>query len=459
MRTRKQAGARTAPQSFVSQATSFLAGTTSPSLLLETYLERIDMQEKQLRAFVHMEADAARLDAKASSARWREGRPLSPIDGMPVGIKDIIETANMPTGQGSHMWAGFESRRDAATVQGLRDAGAIVVGKTVTAEFANAVLLAETVNPHDPARTPGGSSSGSAAAVGAGFLPVALGSQLVGSTLRPSSYCGCIGFKPSVGAINRGGSYDYYSQSCVGFIGAALEDVWVTGREIAKRVGGDPGYGGLGGPDALPAHRRPARLLVLETDGWSRATPNAKEEFEAAAARLEDAGVILVRRGHDSALEDFEQMISGIGRLTDTILAWESRWPLGSYIGREPDSLSPSILSRFRESSDLTQEDYIAALEERQAMRDTYAELLRDADGALTLAATGAAPVGFATTGDPSFNIPASILGVPAIGLPLLSDEGMPLGLQIMGKIDEDAAMIGIAHWVEAWFQSRCRVE
>src|SRR5690606_24917223 len=166
-------------------------------------------------------------------------------DGALVAVKDIIETADMPTGQGSILWTGFQSKRDAATVLALRQAGVIVLGKTVTTEYALTELLASTTNPHDPARTPGGSSSGSAAVVGAGIVPLALGSQVVGSTIRPSSYCGCFGFKPTVGGLNRGGAYDYFSQSCVGLMAGALEDLWEAACEIAKRVGGDPGFTGM----------------------------------------------------------------------------------------------------------------------------------------------------------------------------------------------------------------------
>jgi len=438
--------------SFIAQADAYRAGTSSPVELLETCLERIAAREGEVQAFVQLAIDAARHEAEASAARWREGNPLSPIDGMPVGIKDIIETADMPTGQGSPLWTGFESKRDSATVQALRDAGAIILGKTTTTEFAASVLFAKTVNPHDPSRTPGGSSSGSCAAVGAGFVPMALGSQVVGSILRPSSFCGCFGFKPTFGGINRGGSYDYFSHSSAGLIGAALEDVWVTVREIVKRTGGDPGHVGVTGPDMLPQAKRPARLIVLETDGWSRATDGAKAAFQDAASRLEEAGVELVTRVASTDLDAFEREIAEVRDLSNTILSWEARWPLGGYVKRGADKLSDIALGRFRASANLTQADYIAALGQRRALRDAYAALLGDADGAVTLAAPGAAPVGFANTGDAGFNIPASILGVPAISLPVLKDEKLPLGLQIMGKANEDADMFAVARWVMSLF-------
>jgi Asp-tRNA(Asn)/Glu-tRNA(Gln) amidotransferase A subunit family amidase len=434
--------------SFASHAARFRSGQASPTSLLETYLARIDGRESEVKAFVELALDSARDQAKASEARWRAGTELSAIDGMPVGIKDIIETADMPTGQGSPLWTGHRSERDSATVQALRDAGAIIIGKTVTTEFAASIAFGKTVNPHDPARTPGGSSSGSAAAVGAGFVPVALGSQVVGSTLRPASYCGCIGFKPSFGAINRGGSYDYLSHSSVGVLGVTLDDVWLTSKAIVNRTGGDPGYVGLTGPEELPEAHRPKRLLVLQTAGWSKMTPGAATALNTALEQLSERGVELIDGSGAQELVQFDRMIAEIRNLSNTILQWESRWPLGGYIKSDAGKLSPTVVSRYEAGKILQQTDYARALEERDRLRSAYAELLRDADGVITLAATGAAPIGFANTGDSDFNIPASVLGVPAISLPLLHDESLPLGLQLMGKSNRDADLFGMGRWI-----------
>jgi Asp-tRNA(Asn)/Glu-tRNA(Gln) amidotransferase A subunit family amidase len=185
---------------------------------------------------------------------------------MPVAIKDIIETADMPTGQGSPMWEGADWKRDSASVHALREAGAIILGKTTTTEFASSHPWHKTKNPHDPKRTPGGSSSGTAAAVGAGMVPAGLGTQVVGSILRPASFCGAVGFKPSVGAINRSGSHDHFSQSCQGSIGATLADTWAVLRAIADRTGGDPGYVGLSGDVDFTERTKPLKLAVLEAD-------------------------------------------------------------------------------------------------------------------------------------------------------------------------------------------------
>ena len=200
------------PKPYLSATGRFASGADTPRDLLERCLADLAALEPKIGAFVNLNLAGARAAADQSTARWRTGRPRSPIDGMPIGIKDIIETADMPTENGSPLFAGFRSERDGASVAALREAGAVIVGKAVTTEFASTEPRG-TRNPHDLRRTPGGSSSGSAAAVAAGMVSTALGTQVIGSTIRPASYCGCVGFKVSVGALNRGGSYDGLSRA------------------------------------------------------------------------------------------------------------------------------------------------------------------------------------------------------------------------------------------------------
>jgi Asp-tRNA(Asn)/Glu-tRNA(Gln) amidotransferase A subunit family amidase len=252
---------------YISRTASFTSGADSPVQVLEECLAEIDRCEAAVGAFTVIDAVAARVAAEAAAERWRADTPLSAIDGMPVGVKDMIDTADMITGMGSPLFDGYRPLFDAASVQGLRESGAVILGKTVTTEFASAQPRG-TRNPWDLTRTPGGSSSGSAAAVGCGMLCGGLGTQVVGSILRPSRFCGAYGFKPSVGGINRGGSLDYLSQSVTGTIAASLADAWAMARAIADRVGGDPGYPGLTGPLTLPPPRRPTRLARLRTAGW-----------------------------------------------------------------------------------------------------------------------------------------------------------------------------------------------
>jgi Asp-tRNA(Asn)/Glu-tRNA(Gln) amidotransferase A subunit family amidase len=363
---------------------------------------------------------------------------------MPLGIKDIIETADMPTEQGSPLFVGWRTGRDAASVAALREAGAVILGKVVTTEFA-ATEPRGTRNPWDQERTPGGSSSGSAAAVACGMVPAALGTQVVGSILRPASFCGCVGFKPSVGGINRGGSYDYFSQSCTGVLAASLEDAWLVAVNIAARAGGDPGYPGLQGPPQPPPPQRLRALAVLQTAGREDAAPDARRAFETAAARLAEAGIALADRRSDPVIEEVEYAIADAAQLTRVINAWEGRWPLNTYRDRDASKLSQSALERLAMAEAMTLADYGAAIARRQRNRETHARLAARYDAAITLAAPGAAPVGLGSTGNPVFNVPASMLGIPALALPLLLAEGLPLGLQIAGFAGEDARLFATA--------------
>jgi Asp-tRNA(Asn)/Glu-tRNA(Gln) amidotransferase A subunit family amidase len=429
---------------FYSASPDFRTKSDTPRSFLERCLARLEEFEPEVGAFVCHDIGAARAAADRSAARWRDGCPLSAIDGMPVGIKDIIETADMPTEQGSPLFVGCRTGRDAASVAALREAGAVILGKVVTTEFA-ATEPRGTRNPWDRQRTPGGSSSGSAAAVACGMVPAALGTQVVGSILRPASFCGVVGFKPSVGGLNRGGSYDYFSQSCTGVLAASLEDAWLVAVNIAARAGGDPGYAGLQGPTEPPPARHPRALAVLQTSGWEEAAPEARAAFEVARAKLAGAGIVIADVHADPAIEEVEAAIADAAPLTRTINAWEGRWPLNTYRDRDASKLSRSALERLATAEAMTLAEYGAAITVRQRNRETYAGLAARYDGVITLAAPGAAPAGLGSTGNPVFNVPASMLGIPAVSLPLFSIEGLPLGLQVAGFVGEDARLFAIA--------------
>jgi len=432
-------------RSFVEALPAFKAGNQSPRQFLEDCVNAIEALEPRVQAFVATNFSAARAAADESSARWRAGQPLSPIDGMPVGVKDIMETADMPTAQGSELFAGWRGGRDAAAVVALREAGAVIIGKTVTTEFALA-SPGKTRNPWDPQRTPGGTSSGSAASVGGGMIPAGLGSQVAGSTIRPAGYCGCFGFKPSIGSINRGGSFDPYSASCTTVLGATLADTWHVAREIALRAGGDPGYPGWSAPADLPAAVKPRRLALLETGGWSAATEDAKAQLRRAARALADAGIAIVDRVGDPSIEAVELAIASALPLTMEINAWEGRWPLNTY-ARDMDRarLSEFALGRLQAGNAMTIEEYQRLLQERGRVRSVYGRLAGRYDACLTLSATSEAPRGLQSTGDPVFATPASLLGVPAISLPVLRTQNLPLGLQVVGFLHQDTAMFSTA--------------
>ena len=435
------------PAPFISASARFAAGADSPRAFLERCLEQLEAWEARIGAFVHLDIAGARAAADRASARWQAGQPSSPIDGMPIGIKDIIETVDMPTEMGSPLFAGWRSHKDAASVTALRTAGAVILGKTVTTEFAM-LFPAGTRNPWDLARTPGGSSSGSAAAVAAGIISAGLGTQVIGSTLRPASFCGVVGYKPSVHALNRTGSHDYQSQSCTGVIAATLADGWQVAYEIAMRAGGDPGWPGLSGPATAPAARKPRRLAVIETAGWEGAAADAKDCLRQASERLKAQGVDVLTR-HDHAIVDaVEPDLLDAFDLSMRLIDWEMRGFIRSCADRDIDKLSPPVRERMARAETMTLADYRAALTARAEIRAGYGELAADCDACITLAAPGAAPLGLQSTGNPVFNVPASLLGVPALSLPLLTVEGLPLGLQVMGFADRDAELFATAAWL-----------
>jgi len=434
---------------FIAATAEFAAGRDTPRDYLERCLAAIEALEPKIRAFVNLNPWGARAAADGASQRWKAGKPLSPIDGMPVGIKDIIETEDMPTEMGSPIFAGWRSGRDAASVAALREAGVVIVGKTVTTEFA-ATEPRGTRNPWDLERTPGGSSSGSAASVGVGMLPAALGTQVIGSIVRPSSYCGVYGFKPSLGAVNRGGSMDGLSQSCDGALAATLADAWATLREISARVGGDPGYPGLAGPRALPDAQKPRRLALLETPGWAVLQPAARQALDGALGRLKAAGVEIITRRDTPALDEAEHALTEANSVSRAINAWEFRWPLNQYRGRH--GLSQAMIDRLAQCEAMSREEFATLLAERVRIRQVYAKLAAHCDACVTLPAPGPAPVGLRSTGDPVFAVSGSLLGVPALSLPYLEAEGLPLGLQLMGFEQQDAAAVAIAHWMDGVF-------
>ena len=231
---------------FHDAAARFRDGSDTPRAYLERCLETINEREPVVRAFVVVNEAGGRAAADTSTTRWRDGRPLSPIDGLPIGIKDLLETKDMPTQMGCEAYRGNFPKRDNAAVWALRQAGAVILGKTVTAEIGGS-HPGPTTNPFDPSRTPGGSSSGSAAAVAARMVPAAIGTQVGGSIIRPAAFCGNVALKPTQGGINRG-ERQATSMSTHGVHAGSIEDMWQVAIEIVRRVGGDRGCLGLIGP-------------------------------------------------------------------------------------------------------------------------------------------------------------------------------------------------------------------
>ena len=432
---------------FAALSAGFAEGVGSPRELLEACLAQIEAREPVVRAFASLDVEAARGAADAAGARWRAGAARSAIDGMPVALKDIIETADLPTGFGSAIFAGRQGGRDSAVAYALRRAGAVIVGKAVTTEFAD-MVAGPTTNPHDPARTPGGSSSGSAAAVAAGMVPVAIGSQVGGSILRPASYCGVVGFKPTFGAINRGGISDQFSQNVLGTVSSTLEDGWAVCHAIASVVGGDPGYPPFVGGAVPMAARRPATLAVLQTAGWAEAEPGAIAAFEAFLGQLARAGVRLIDRGSSGRVALLEAAIAEAGPVSQAINNWEKAWPLGELETRHGEGLSAHLRAGIAAGRGMTAEEYRVLLHQRDGMRGCLGLLADEADACITLSATGVAPVGLGYTGNSVFNVAASALRCPAISLPMLRVGGLPVGVQLLGQPLGERALSGVAGFV-----------
>ncbi len=432
---------------YLAATKDFKSGKQTPRQFFEDSLSLLESWEPKIGAFVCTNLPAARAAADRSSERWRAGKPASPIDGMPVGIKDIIETLDMPTEMGSPLFAGWRAEKDAACVRALRDAGAVIIGKTVTTEFA-ASQPRGTRNPWNFAHTPGGSSSGSAASVAVGIASAALGTQVISSTVRPASYCGCFGFKPTVNALNRQGSHDYQSQSCTGILAASLEDAWQVAYEIVARVGGDAGTPGLQGPARLPAAKKPRTLAVLETAGWEIADAGAKKCLNDYVARLKAAGITIKTRHDDKAVAALESELPKVTELSHRLNGFEGQWFFRTMRERDAKKIGPITCERTEKYDGVTLADYRADLKERARIRAVYAELAATCDACVTLAAPGAAPEGLSSTGNPEFGVPSSLLGVPALSLPLFEDGGMPLGLQVIGYFDRDADAFAIGSWL-----------
>jgi Asp-tRNA(Asn)/Glu-tRNA(Gln) amidotransferase A subunit family amidase len=432
---------------FTSARGEFRADSSTPRKFLEACLKQIDRREPVVRAFVTLDIEGARKAADASDKRWKAKKPLSSIDGLPIAIKDIIETVDMPTEFGSSVFKGWRGGRDSACAYALRQAGAVIVGKAVTTEFAGAPP-GPTTNPNDPKRTPGGSSSGSAAAVAAGMVPVAIGTQVGGSVLRPASFCGIVGFKPTFGALNRGGIGDQFSQNCIGTLSHTLEDAWAVAHEIAMRVGGDPGFPPFAGGAEPAAPRRPDVLAVLETDGWAVADAATRRAFESFLKKLRNAGVKLIDRKASKRVADLENAIAGASELSLGINDYEKLWPFAELDLREGKGLSEGLRKGIANGRRMTPDEYVALLKRRDHAREVLLSLAGDVDACVTLGSAGPAPIGIGSTGNAVFNTPASMLRNPALSLPLLKVDGLPLGFQLLGYPNRERALSAIAAWV-----------
>jgi Asp-tRNA(Asn)/Glu-tRNA(Gln) amidotransferase A subunit family amidase len=397
-----------------------------PETLLDAYLDNIASRDPGVRAFAHFDAEPVR-------AATRSVRP-GPLQGIPIGVKDVLDTADMPSQYGSPIWKDWQPRSDSAPVAWARAAGAVVVGKTVTTEFATR-KPGPTMNPVNPGHTPGGSSSGSAAGVGAGLFPLAYGTQTAGSVIRPAAYCGVVGYKPTYGLISRiGMKIMADSLDTVGVIARTVADCALFAGAVSGRD--------LGDPDARPGTT--PRIGLCHSPTWDSAAPETRALLERVAAALGRAGASV---SHRELPENFNARVEA----HPIIMNNESARALGWELAHHPDQISEGLRERLAFGLNQSQ----TALEHAYAVFETTQRGFPDAmdglDVLVTPSAPGEAPKGLEWTGDPAFNFVWTSLHVPCVTVPAgAGPNGLPLGIQIVGRRGDDRAVLAWARWVEA---------
>ena len=406
-------------------------------------LSRIEARDDAVKAWVAIDPDLVRAQARRLDDYRSSGRPVGPLHGVPVGIKDIIDTADLATENGTVLDSGRRPRRDAVVVARLRAAGAIILGKTVTTELAF-FTPRETRNPHDPARTPGGSSSGSAAAVAAGMVPVALATQTAGSVIRPASFCGVVGFKPSFGMIPRTGVLLQSAPlDTIGVMARTVEDAGLIADVLAGHDAGDPDSTIEAPPRLLELARSQVPLKPLfafvRQPAWDQAEPTTKEAFVELVEELGE-------QCDETPLPDIFAEAAAAHRAVMT--AGFAR-NLRRYHERGAEQLSALMLDAIREGQAVTAVQYLSALDWRDVLHAGLAPIFDRYDAILTPAAIGEAPVGLDSTGLPVFNSLWTLLGLPAVTLPLMQGpNGLPLGVQLIGRRGFDGRLLRTARWL-----------
>ncbi|PVB59584.1 amidase [Labrenzia sp. 011] len=392
------------------------------------FLEACDAREPDVQAWKHLSAE----QVLAEAARLDESGAHGPLAGVTVGVKDVIDTKSMPTGYGSDIYEGFHSYWDAPCVVLSRSADALVMGKTVSTEFAMS-HPGKTRNPYNPAHTPGGSSSGSCAAVSAGMVHVAFGTQTAGSIIRPSAYCGVTGFKPTYGVLDASGvKVLSHTLDTLGLIGRDVRDVaWVTAH-----VAGRPAFEVQGDP-AKPV------VGLFRTSRWELAEPAAVAAMETAERRLVDAGVTV-------RVIDVPEGFDRLHQAHHGIMGWETTRALGYERLHHWDRLGRNTKDFLTILGTATLEDYEAAKLEAIRQREALPALMDGIDVLLTPPAPGTAPQGLSVTGAPVFNTPWTTMQVPCLSLPVALHDGLPVGVQLVGCYGEDSKLLDAAAYIES---------
>jgi len=404
------------------------AGKADPELMVALCRDAIARKDDRINAFAHT---AENPTIKANG----------PLAGVAIGIKDIIDTFDQPTSYGSPAYENYQPRVDAATVDLARRRGATVIGKTATTEFAY-FKPAQTVNPHNHAHTPGGSSSGSAAAVAAGMIPAAIGTQTGGSVLRPAAFCGVAGYKPSFRLLPTTGMKHFApSLDTVGLFAAGVEDVamlsaLLTGRDLAVPAGEQP---------VDPAGVRVGLYRCAQLED---ADPAMRDALARAADLAANAGFDVGEIGEPEALAHARGAHS-------TIQDYEAGLACGPDLARHRDQLSPVLIQTIERGQAITPSDYDAARRQVKRGRGATRALFNEVDILLTPSAPGAAPLGLGTTGDPRFNKLWTLMGTPAISIPGFRDDaGMPLGIQAVARFGQDKLLLCVAAMLERAFRA-----
>ncbi len=404
-------------------------GQLSAEALATAYLDRIAARESVVGAWQYLDREQALAEARQ---RDREP-PRGPLHGVPIAVKDLIDTADMPTGYGSPIYRGHRPAADAACVALARAAGAVVLGKTVTTEFAT-FTPGKTANPRNPAHTPGGSSSGSAAAVADGMAPLAFGTQTAGSVIRPAAFCGVVGYKPSFGLISRAGVKPLAdSLDTVGILARTVDDAAFFAGILVER----PALRHLARPAHMP------RFGLYRTPMWDEAEPSVAAALDRAREALERAGA----RVDEVAIAPEHH---GLTQAQDKIMGFETVRALADERIRHSAELSPRLAQLLDAGMAVGADEYDAARALTETARAGLAEFYGGCDAMLVPAAPGAAPLGLEYTGDPVFNRMWTLLGVPCATVPALwGENGLPVGVQLVGRMHDDPRLLACAAFLE----------
>ena len=406
-------------------------------------LDRVRETEAEVGAWTCLDPDYLLAQADAADEMHRAGTDFGALHGVPVGIKDIIDTADLPTENGTVLHAGRQPWQDAEVVRRLRAAGGLVMGKTVTTELAT-YASGKALNPHHLGHTPGGSSSGSAAAVAAGMVPLAIGTQTNGSVIRPAAFCGVIGYKPSAGWISRRGILVQSPPlDQVGVFGRSVEDVALLAQCLAGHDADDEATRSRATPPLLATARGeptlPPTLAFVRTPLWPQVAPDARAAFEELVELL--AGRI--------APFDLPESAAGAPGLHRTVMEADIAASFDNEYERGRAQLSDSLRGQIERGRRVTAGDYRRALERRALIEAAFDTVFDHYDAILTPATLGTAPEGLSNTGDPAMCTLWTFLGQPAITLPLLHGaNGLPLGVQLVGRRDDDARLLRTARWL-----------